>query len=152
MSANRNQRLAWLMQQLDKGKSNAQLVLELMSTFKGVSEKTARNDLHELLDRLTEIELENAPQLKQRMVEIGFKLMEDARALGQLGPAVSQFKNLSALMGLLDPKSDTSGGTNGLATGTPDNQIVRERIAQLMKDKKLRLAAKEAGIALDDND
>lgn len=150
MSAQRNKRLAWMAQEISKGKSNSAIVLECMSLFPGVSETTARKDLKELMQRLTEIELENLPEIKTRFMEIGFKLMEDARSLAQLGPAANIFKTMAQMAGVLTEKVEHSGSVGG-ASGSPAPEAsqVRERIAQLMRNKKVREAAKEAEIDLD---
>lgn len=146
MSAARNQRLAWLAQEISKGKSNAMIVVDCMAAFPNVSEKTVRKELKELLQRFQEIELESLPELKARFLEIGFKLMEEARSLAQMGPAVNQFKTLAAISGVLNEKKLEDSGA---PTGNPENALVRERIAQLMKSKAVRAQAKEAGIDLD---
>src|ERR1043165_5187980 len=101
MSATRNTRLAWLASQLAEGKSNASIVIDCMSKFRGVSEKTARRDLKEVLQRFTEIENDSIEERKSKFMEIGWKLMEDCRSVAQYGPAVNLFKTLSAISGLL---------------------------------------------------
>lgn len=147
MSAARNQRLAWISQEIAKGKSNATIVLECMAKFPGTSEHVARKDLKELLQRLTEIELENLPEIKTRFLEIGWKLLEECRSLAQMGPAVNQFKALAIMSGVLNEKGvDTSGA----ATGSPESEVVRNRIKELMKNKKIKQEAKDAGIDLDE--
>lgn len=145
MSAARNIRLGWIAQELASGKSNAQIVLDCMARFKGVSEKVARKDLKEILQRLTEIELECLPEVKTRMMEVGWKLLEEARKLGQYGPAVNQFKTMAIMSGALDEKKESKQEN----TGTPENAIIRERISQLMKSKRLQEDAKAAGIDLE---
>lgn len=147
MSAQRNKRLAWMAQEISKGKSNAAIVLECMSFFPGVSEATARKDLKELMQRLTEIELENLPEIKTRFMEIGFKLMEDARSLAQLGPAANIFKTMAQMAGVLTERVEHSGSISTAAT--PEASTVRDRIQKLMRNKHVREAAKEAEIDLD---
>lgn len=151
MSAQRNKRLAWMAQEISKGKTNSAIVLECMSIFPGVSETTARKDLKELMVRLTEIELENLPEIKTRFMEIGFKLMEDARSLAQLGPAANIFKTLAGIAGVVSDKIEHSGSIGGSGSGqpAPEASQVRDRIAQLMRNKNVRAAAKEADIDLD---
>jgi hypothetical protein len=144
MSATRNQRLAWIAKQLSEGKSNSAIVLDCMTAFKGVSETVARRDLKEILQRLTEIEIEGLPEIKTRMMEVGWKLLEDARSLGQMGAAVNQFKTLAILSGALNEHEKE----NKQQTGTPESQVIRERIAQLMKSKKIQAQAQDAGIDL----
>ncbi len=144
MSAPRNKRLAWIAQELGVGKSNAQIVLDCMTIFPGVSEKVARKDLKEILQRLTEIELECLPEVKQRFMEIGWKLLQEARSLAQMGPAVNQFKTMATMAGVYNekPTTDNSGDS-------PESAVVRERIAQLMKSKRIREDAQKAGVDLD---
>jgi len=146
MSAARNVRLAWIAQELSKGKSNGQIILDCMTQFPGVSEKVARKDLKEILQRLTEIEADTLVEAKTRFMEIGWKLLEECRSLAQMGPAVNQFKTLATMAGVLNEKDpDKQAGP----TGSPESAIVRERIAQLMKSKAVQEKAQEAGIDLD---
>ncbi len=146
MAAPRTQRLGWLAQELSKGKSNAQIIIDGMASFPGVSETTMRKDLKEILQRITDIELENLPTIKARLMEVGWKLMEEARQLAQLGPAVTQFKTLAIISGAMSEKS-TETTTNN--TGVPESTQVRERIAIMMRNKKLREDAVAAGIDLE---
>lgn len=148
MSAARNRRLAWMAQEISKGKSNAMIVLDCMTAFPGTSEKTARKELKELLQRLTEIELESLPEVKSRFMEMGFKLLEECRSLAQMSAAVNQFKALAAIAGVLSDKPNQE--TTGQATGSPESAIVRERIKQLMKNKSVQEQAKAAGIDLEE--
>jgi hypothetical protein len=64
----------------------------------------------------------------------------------QYGPAAAQFKTLAAISGVLNEKrpEDTDK-----ASGSPESQVIRERIKQLMRDKAVRSLAKDAGIDLD---
>lgn len=148
MSAARNQRLAWLAQELSKGKTNAAIVLDCMTKFPNVSEKTVRKELKELLQRLTDIEMECLPEVKTRFLEIGFKLLEECRSLAQMSAAVNQFKALAQMSGVLSEKPAES--TSGPSNGSPESIIVRERIKQLMKNKNIREQAEAAGIDLDE--
>jgi len=145
-SVSRNQRLAWIASQVGEGKSNASIVMECMTLFPGVSEAVARKDLKEIMQRLTEIELANLPEIKTRFLEIGWKLLEECRKYSQMGAAVNQFKNLALMAGVLDDKKPEN---NQQANGAPDNKIIRERIAQLMRNKKIKAQAEEAGIDLE---
>lgn len=149
MSAARNLRLAWLAQELSKGKTNSAIVLDCMTKFPNVSEKTIRKELKELLQRLTDIEMECLPEVKTRFLEIGFKLLEECRSLAQMSAAVNQFKALAQMSGVLSDKpSDQS--TSGPSNGSPESAIIRERIKQLMKNKSVREQAEAAGIDLDE--
>lgn len=143
--ATRNHRLAWLATELAKGKSNSGVIMEYMTVFPGISEAVARKDFKELLQRMQEIELETLAEAKTRFMEQGWKLLEECRSLAQMGPAVNQFKTLATIAGVFNdkPGEDSKGNT-----GTPEAQAVRERIAKLMKDRKITDAAKEAGIDL----
>lgn len=145
MSAARNRRLAWLSQEISKGKSNATIVAECLVAFPGTSEKTVRKELKELFVRMTEINLETLPETKTKYLEIGFRLMEEARGLAQLGPASNLFKTLATIAGVMDEK----GKESDAPTGTPENALVRDRIQQLLKNKNIRKTAEEAGIDLD---
>lgn len=144
-SPNRNTRLAWIAQEISKGQSNASIIVACMAKFPGVSEAVARKDLKEIMARLTEIELENLPEIKTRFMEIGWKLLEECRSVAQYGPAVNQFKTLAAMAGVLTEKGQIADGS---PTGTPEAEIIRKRIAQLMKDKKVKADAEAAGIDL----
>ena len=148
MSATRNTRLAWIAQEIKKGKSSGAIVLDCMTAFPGVSEKTARKDLKEILRRLNEIEIELTPEMKTRLLEVAWELMQEARSLAQMGPAVNQFKTIVAMMGLLDEKG-SAHDKNLTPQGVPDNQVIRDRIAQLMRSKKIKEQAEAAGIDLD---
>lgn len=148
MSVARNRRLAWMAQEISKGKSNAMIILDCMTIFPGTSEKVARKDLKELLQRLTDIEMECLPEVKSRFLEIGFKLLEECRSLAQMSAAVNQFKALAQMSGVLSDKPQDSN-TGGPSNGSPESVIVRERIKQLMKSKSVREQAEAAGIDLD---
>lgn len=145
MSANRNKRLAWIAQEITQGKSNAQIVLDIMKTFPGVSEKVARADLKEILGRFSEIDEDTIASAKARYLEMGFKLLEDCRKAAQFGPAVNQFKALAQIAGVMSDKPDANNPAN---QGSPENAVIRERIAQLMKNKQIKKSAEEAGIDL----
>lgn len=151
MSAQRNTRLAWIAQELAKGKSNASIVIDCMAKFRGVSEKTARKDLKEILQRFTDIENETIEESKAKFMEIGWKLLDDSRSVAQYGPAVNLFKTLAAISGLLDANSS---GTISAPTGergetsSPEAKLVRERISQLLKNKQVQKQAQDAGIDL----
>lgn len=157
MSSARNTRLAWIAQELANGKSNAMIVVECMAKFHGVSEKVARADLREILQRFTEIENDSIEESKAKFMEVGWKLLADARAVTQYGPAVNLFKTLAAISGLLDGNgggetrplgnAKTPLGSAGGA-GTPEASVVRERIAELQRNKAVRESAREAGVDL----
>jgi len=144
MSASRNVRLAWLAQQLTEGKSNGAIILDCMTKFPGVSEKVARKDLKEILQRFAEIDSDTLELAKQRYLEIGWKLLEECRSLSQMGPAVTQFKNLATIAGVLNEKAPEKQEV------APESNIIRERITQLMKNKAVREKANEIGLDLKD--
>jgi hypothetical protein len=146
MSAARNTRLAWMAQELARGQTSATIVLNCMTKFPGVSEKTARRDLKELLVRLNEIELEMLPEVKHRMMEIGFKLMNDSMSVAQYGPAANIFKTLSVMTGAIDLKGTSTDSEK--TQGQPDASQVRDRIKKLMESKKIKAEAEAAGIDL----
>lgn len=154
MSAMKSQRLAWIASQLGEGKSNAQIVIDCMSKFRGVSEATARRDVRDVLQRFQEIEDDAISENRTKFLEIGWKLLSDCRAAVQFGPAVNLFKTLAAIQGLLD--ADSKGniytpagqGQAPTDTGTPEAKLVRERIANLLKNKNVREQAQAAGIDL----
>jgi hypothetical protein len=147
MSVNRNKRLAWISQQIAECKSNATIIRECMQIFPGISEKTARADLKELMERMTEIEMENLPEAKTKHLELAFRILDESLKLGQLGPAANMWKNMAVVMGLANDKDQTTNSTN--STSTPEADKVRARIAELMRKKSVRDAAKEANIDLD---
>ena len=132
------------MAELNKGKSNAMIVLECMLQFPTVSEATVRKDLKEIIQHLHSIELENAPEIKTRMLEVGWKLLEDARAYGQMSAAVNQWKNMANVLGIT---SESHMQDNQSAA--PENNIVRERINKLMKNKRVMDEANRLGLDLD---
>jgi hypothetical protein len=154
MSAARNTRLAWIASELGQGKSNAQIVIDCMAKFHGVSETTARRDIKEVLQRFKDIEDDSIAENKTKFMEIGWKLLNDCKSVAQYGPAVNLFKTLAAISGLLD--SDKNGnayapaGHGGVApeTGTPEAKLVRERIASLLRNKEVKNQANAAGIDL----
>lgn len=154
MSAARNNRLAWIAAELGNGKSNAQIVIDCMAKFRGVSEATARRDIKEVLQRFKEIEDDAIEENKTKFMEIGWKLLNDCKSVAQYGPAVNLFKTLAAISGLLD--SDKAGnayapaghGSAPTETGTPEAKLVRERITSLLRNKEVKKQAQEAGIDL----
>jgi hypothetical protein len=148
MSANRNKRLAWIAQEITQGKSNPQIIIDMMRTFPGVSEKTAKADLKELLERFSEIDEETIATAKAKYLEIGFKLLQDCRQAAQFGPAVNQFKALAQIAGVMaEGNKNPEGGPNA-NNGSPENAMIRERIATLIKSKPIKKAAQDAGIDL----
>jgi hypothetical protein len=146
MSANRNKRLAWVAQEIAKGKSNPQIILDMMKFFPGVSEKVARADLKEILERFSEIDEETIASAKAKYLEMGFQLLQDCRQAAQFGPAVNQFKALAQISGVLTEKGNA--GSTPEQQGSPENTTIRERIKALMKSKNVKKAAEEAGIDL----
>ncbi len=149
--SSRNTRLAWLAVELAKGKSNAAIVVDCMTAFHGVNEKTVRRDLKDILQRFTEIENDTIEEARTKFMEVGWKLLNETRSVAQYGPAVNLFKTLAAISGLLD--SDRGGtistpGSDGSLSGSPEAKLVRDRIAQLLKNRSVQSSAKEAGIDL----
>jgi len=94
MSAMKSQRLTWIASQLGEGKSNAQIVIDCMSKFRGVSEATARRDVRDVLQRFQEIEDDAIQENRTKFLEIGWKLLSDCRAAVQFGPAVNLLRRL----------------------------------------------------------
>lgn len=148
MSANRNKRLAWIAQEITQGKSNPQIILDMMKIFPGVSEKVARADLKELLDRFSEIDEETIANARAKYLEMGFKLLEECRLAAQFGPAVNAFKALAQISGVMGEKSSAPGGENNPNNGSQENAVIRERIAQLSKNKAIKRTAEEVGLDL----
>ena len=153
MSATRNARLAWIAQQLAKGKSNANIVIECVATFRGVSEQVARKDLKAVLQRFTEIENETIEESKTKFLEVGWKLLEETRSVAQYGAAANLFKTLAAISGLLESTKTggiyaPAGEPGGAISGNPEASVVRDRITALLKNKSVQTMAKESGIDL----
>lgn len=144
----RAQRLAWLAQNINKAQTDAQTILGLMAAFPGTNEQTARRELNELYERYFTINQENIEFRSAQFLEIGFDLLKDARQAYQLGPAVNLFKTLAQIAGVLTEKVQVDQTVN--ASPTPAPEIVRERIAELMRKRKTKQEAEEAGINLDD--
>lgn len=145
MSAARNQRLAYLAQELSALKTLPSIVIDAMTKFPTVSEKTIRKELNELLSRLTDIHMQNAPEIKAQLLEQAYKILEECRSLAQMGPAVNHFKTIAQLYGALGDGKGSREETNI----QPESITVRDRIKQLMRDKKIRAEAEAAGIDLD---
>lgn len=148
MSANRNKRLAWIAQEITQGKSNPQIIIDMMKFFPGVSEKVAKADLKELLERFSEIDEETIATAKAKYLEMGFKLLQDCRAAAQFGPAVNQFKALAQIAGVMAENNKTPESGPNANNGSPENAMIRERIKTLMKNKAVKKQAQEAGIDL----
>ncbi len=151
-----NIRRAWLAERIGDGSSDAKLVALGAATFR-VSEKTIRKDLAFVYDRWIEIYEDMAPGRVAQFMELGMSLLEECRDAGRktlhFGPAVQQFKNLSIMagvmrdgLGLSKQEPASSGDTR------PDDNTIRERIASLQKDPKVRERAMKAGLDLDDAD
>ncbi len=147
VSANKNKRYAWIAQELSKGQSNASIVLGCMTVFPGLSEKTARQDLKEILQRLTEIECETLPETKQKYLETLWKSFRDASSLGQYSAAANFAKLLAQIEGVITEKVQVETKPTLAA---PEADTVRERIALLLKNKRIRQDADAANIDLDE--
>ena len=147
-NAKRNARLAWLAQNVGKGKTDAKIVIECMAAFPGVSEKTARAELKEIYQRFAEINLENLGDQKVKFLELGFEMLQEMRSALQLGPAANHFKTLASIAGVVTEKTQVDQTVN-TGTPAPAAETVRNRISQLTNDPKIRERAKKLGLDLD---
>jgi hypothetical protein len=147
--AKRNARLAWLAQNICKGQTDAKIVIGLMAAFPGTSEKTARVELREIYSRFSEINAENMPEQKVKLMELAFDLLEQCRQNMQLGPAVNQFKTIAQMSGVITDKVQVDQSSSG-GTPAPKADVVRDRISKLANDPKIRERAKKLGLDIDD--
>lgn len=152
-SQSANIRRAWLSERIGDGKSDAKLIALGAAKF-GVTEKTIRKDLDYIYDRWMEIYEASQPARIAQFMELGLTLLEECRDAGSkslhYGPAVSQFKNLAIMAGVM--RDGLMGKQETVAQGEtrPDDNAIRERINSLQKDPKIRERAMKAGLDLED--
>lgn len=144
----RNARLAWIaMNAFGKNKTDARIIIELMSAFPGTSEQVARTDLKALYQRYYDINQDNIDHAQAQALEQAYDLYEKCINLCQMSAAVKILEHIHKLLGL--GQIDKSSGTPVDATqATPAPEIVRDRIAKLMQDKAVKENAEEAKINL----
>jgi hypothetical protein len=143
-----NTRLAWLwVNAFGQDKSDAKIIMELMQAFPGTSEQTARKDLSRCYERFYELNTENETFAMAQAIEQAYKLYEQAKNLCQMSAAFKILEHIHKLRGLgTDFKSQNAKEPE--ATGTPDADIIRERIRALHAKKSIHEAAEEAEIDL----
>ena len=150
----RNARLAWIaMNGFGKGKTDAKIIIELMTAFPGTSEQTARADLKALYQRYYDINQDNVEHASAQALEQAWDCYEKCINLCQMSAAVKVLEHIHKLLGLsTDSKGSGKLGPDAPGSGqaTPAPDIVRERIAKLMKSKSVQEQAQEAGIDLKD--
>lgn len=144
----RNARLAWLSQNIIKGRTDASIILEMMQLFPPVSEKTCREELKELYKRYSEINEENLPEQKSKFLELGFLYMEEMRNGFQYGPLANLFKTMATIQGVLTDKVKLDQSIT--VEPGPKVDIVRDRISTLMNDPKIKERAKKLGLDLEE--
>lgn len=145
--AQRNARLAWLSQNIAKGQTNTQLIIGLMAAFK-CSEKVARDNLKEVYDRFGEIEAQYIGDAKTKFMEMGMVILNQCLQLCQMGPAVNQYKILATIGGVSTEKTQIDHNITTTNNPAPSPEIVRERIQNLIKSKKVREEAEVRDIDL----
>lgn len=149
----RNARLAWIaMNGFGQGKTDAKIIIELMTAFPGTSEQTARGDLKALYQRYYDINQDNVEHASAQALEQAWDCYEKCIKLCQMSAAVKILEHIHKLLGLsTDSKSSNKFGDQaGQGQATPAPDIIRERIAKLMKNKQVQEQAQEAGIDLKD--
>jgi hypothetical protein len=147
----RNARLAWLsINGWGKSKSDARIIIELMAAFPGVSEKVAREDMRALYQRLYDINQDNFETASAQMLEQSWKAYTLAVNMCQMSAAANLLKHIHGLMGYTgeNRRQDTTPAGSGQPIPAPD--IIRERIHELMKKRKIQEEAQEANIDLKD--
>lgn len=146
--AKRNARLAWLAQSICKGQTDAQIVLGLMTAFPGTSEKLARQELRDLYQRFSDINADNLPEQKVKFLELGFQMLDDMRQGFAHGPAAMHFKTLAAIAGVNTTDKLVVDQTVSTSPA-PKPETVRDRLAKLTQDPKVRERAKKLGLDID---
>lgn len=144
----RNARLAWIaMNAFGKAKTDADIIIELMGAFPGTSESTARADLKALYQRYYDINQDNIDFAQAAALKQAYELYEKCVNLCQMSAAVKLLEHVHKLLGLgnIDKFSHTQTDANQT---TPAPDIVRERIAKLMRDKQVNENADSAKINL----
>jgi hypothetical protein len=143
-----NTRLAWLWSNgFGQDKSDAKIIMELMSAFPGTSEQTARRDLNRCYERFHDLNTENEPFAMAQAIEQAYNLYEQAKNLCQMSAAAKILEHIHKMRGINTDKSQAANKTLE-ATGTPDADIIRERIRALHAKKSIHKAAEEADIDL----
>ena len=149
-----NIRRAWLAERLGNGKSDAENIQHCALLFR-VSETTVKKDLAAIYDRWMEIDRELAPKHKAQFMELGLKILEEARSAANdpttpanFGPVVAQFKTLAIISGALTEKP----ATVQIVDSKPSDQAMRDRIEKLKADPKIRERAMKIGLDLDNTE
>lgn len=142
----RNARLAWLANNIVKGRTDASIILECMTAFK-CSEQVARADLKAIYQRYADIHTENLPEQKVKLLEVAWQMLDDMRAGYAFGPAANQFKTIATMLGTLTEGGKQDNSPTEQTTPKPD--IVRDRISLLLRDPKVREKAQRLGLDLD---
>lgn len=145
-----NSRLAWLwVNAFGQDKSDAKIIMELMAAFTGTSEQTARKDLSRCYERFYELNTENEPFAMAQAIEQAYKLYEQAKNLCQMSAAFKILEHIHKLrnLGVVDNKFGSQKSEPD-ATGSPDAEIIRERIKTLYAKKSIHESAEAAEIDL----
>lgn len=151
VSSPRNDRLAWIYAEIKKGQTNAAIVANMMQRYRGLSERDAKRDLKDVVSHMTRVELDaSLPETRQKFLEIGFSLLEDCRQNFQLNAAVSQFKTLAAMAGVLVEKGSqlSAAGISPETMASGPDATIRERIANLLRNRNIQTRATQAEIDL----
>ncbi len=130
-----------------KPMSDTQKVLGLMAAFPGTSEKIAKAELKEVYQRFAEINADNWANAKEKFIEMGFDALDKMDKAMQYGPYANMFKTMASMSGVITEKAQADQ-TVTQGTPTPQAQTVRDRIAKLMDDPKIKERAKRAGLDL----
>jgi hypothetical protein len=145
-----NARLAWLATQYMKGRPDASVITEMMQVFAPVSEKTCRAELKELYQRFSEINDENIPLARDKLMELTYTMIEECRNALQLGPAVNALKLYAQISGVLTDKVKLDQTVH--TDPAPKADTVRDRISTLMDNPEIKKKAQKLGLDLDDID
>jgi hypothetical protein len=119
-----------------------------MTAFPGTTEKVARQELRDLYKRFSDINTDNLPDQKVKFLELGFQMLDDMRQGFAHGPAAMHYKTLATIAGVNTTDKLVVDQTVSTSPA-PKADVVRDRLAKLTQDPKVRERAKRLGLDID---
>lgn len=144
---NKNQRLAWMAQELGKLKSNNAIVAEACRIF-GIALSTAKAELREVYDHWASFSRENAESDKFKVLEALWTSVDEARTAFNYNAVIAGLREIAKIQGSYAPEKVNLTGQVAVS-GAPTASTVRGRLAALMADPKIRAKAAKIGLDLD---
>ncbi len=135
---------AWIRRHLGDSTSDAELLSAFAAAFKIRNEAKAASELKRIIAADQAIEEEFAESSWARHIALGQALMVEMRAANAHGPAAQMWKAISQAKGF-EAAQKVEVEVSG-----PDPSVIRQRIAQLLKDQRINEMAHQVG-AIDTN-